>query len=159
MFPCSPCVRVLVAQSLNPTVFPLPSRPTANLAGIEGLLLGGFDTLANCVIRIIDEYSQPAEFLVHLQDFTLMFSCPLKFGDPWFQVLARRHTISKQPSSCWKPRDISVWRTSPLGLNHWGQRSNNFCFNSPRISKGSTINVLSGRPDLHDQLSSIRHFA
>jgi hypothetical protein len=38
---------MLVAQGLDPTVFPQFPRLAANLAGMEGLVLGGFDALTN----------------------------------------------------------------------------------------------------------------
>jgi hypothetical protein len=78
-----------VAQGLDPAAFPLFPRLPANLASTEGFPYGGFDALANGVIRIIDVDSQPAEFLLHLQDFKLASACfVLELGDPWFQVAA-----------------------------------------------------------------------
>ncbi len=47
------CSRVLVAQGLNPIAFPQRSWLPANLAGMEGLLFGGFDALADRVIRVV----------------------------------------------------------------------------------------------------------
>jgi hypothetical protein len=44
---------MLVAQSLDPTVFPQSPGLAANLAGMEGLLYGGFDALVNGVIRMV----------------------------------------------------------------------------------------------------------
>jgi hypothetical protein len=51
------------------STFPQIPRLAANLAGTEGLLFGGFDVLANCVIGIIHLEAQTAKFLLHLQDF------------------------------------------------------------------------------------------
>ena len=45
--------RVLVTQSLDPTILPQFSRLTADLAGAIGFLLGDFDTLAHGVVCMI----------------------------------------------------------------------------------------------------------
>jgi len=91
-FPCdlcaAQCARVLIAQSLDPITFPQLPRLPANLAGMEGLLYGGFDALADGVIRVVHMDTQPAKFLLHLQHFELVSACPLHFRDRWFQVLA-----------------------------------------------------------------------
>jgi hypothetical protein len=42
---------VFVAQSLNQTIFPQFPRLTADFAGMEGFLYGGFDALTNRVSR------------------------------------------------------------------------------------------------------------
>jgi hypothetical protein len=44
---------MLIAQGLDPTVFPPFSPLAANPASMEGFLLGGFDALANSLICII----------------------------------------------------------------------------------------------------------
>lgn len=79
---------MLVAQSLNPLSFPPLPRLPADLAGMEALLYGGFDALADGVVRIVHMDTQPAKFHFHLQHFELASACPLHFRDQWFQVLA-----------------------------------------------------------------------
>jgi hypothetical protein len=71
-----------VTQGLDPTVFPQFPRLAANLAGMEGLLYGGKDALANGVIpTTVHVKAQAAKFLLHLQDFKLASSLLLEFGD------------------------------------------------------------------------------
>ena len=65
-----------VAHGLDPTVFPQFARLTANLAGMEGLLYGGFDALVNGVIRMVHMDTQPAKLLFHLQYFKLASTFP-----------------------------------------------------------------------------------
>ena len=79
---------MLVAQSLDPLSFPQSPRLPADLASMEGLLLGGFEAMANGVIRMIHVDTQPAKFLFHLQDFKLASSLLLEFSDQRFQVSA-----------------------------------------------------------------------
>jgi hypothetical protein len=79
---------VLVTQSLAPIAFPLFSRLPANLAGMEGLLPCGKDTLSNGVIRVVHIKAQPAERLLHLQNLKLLSGLPLEFDDQWLQVSA-----------------------------------------------------------------------
>jgi hypothetical protein len=87
MFLLPPCTRMLLAQSLNPTAFPQFSRLAANLASMEGFLLGGFEASADSIIRITHMDAKPAEFLFHLQHFKLDSSLLLEHGDQRFQVL------------------------------------------------------------------------
>ena len=54
----------LVAQSLDPITFPQCSRLPTDLAGMEGFRYGGFDALADGVVRIVHIDTQPAKFLV-----------------------------------------------------------------------------------------------
>ena len=68
---------VLVAQSLDPIIFPQLARLTANLASMEGLQLGSKKALVNGVIRKIDIDAQAAELLFHLQDFELASACSI----------------------------------------------------------------------------------
>jgi hypothetical protein len=91
MIPFSVFPYMLVAQGLDPTVFPQSAGLTANLAGMEGLLYGGFDALVNGVIRMVHMDTQPAKLLFHLQHFKLASACLLEFGDQRFQILAEPH--------------------------------------------------------------------
>jgi len=78
---------MLVAQSFDPTILPQsPGLPT-DLAGMEGLLLGGKDALADGFTFVI-HVAQAADLLLHLQDFKHGSACLLEFGDQRFQVLA-----------------------------------------------------------------------
>ena len=89
---CSPCARVmLVAQGLDPTIFPQCSRLTANLASAEGLVCGDSDALANGFIpTTVHIEAQTAKFLLHLQYFKLASACSsLEFSYQWLQVLAQ----------------------------------------------------------------------
>src|ERR1035438_7904789 len=89
MITCFAFVRVLVAQGLNQTIFPQFPRLTADFAGMEGLLYGGKDALANGVIpTTVHVKAQAAKFLFHLQDFKLASSLLLEFGDQRLQVCA-----------------------------------------------------------------------
>jgi hypothetical protein len=75
------------AQGLDPTMLPQCSRLPADLAGMEGLLYGGFEAVANSIIRIVHINSQPAKLFLHLQHFKLAAACLLEFGDQRFQIL------------------------------------------------------------------------
>ena len=73
---------MLVAQGLDPTVFPQCSRLTANLASAKGLVCGASDALTNGVIpTTVHVKAQAAKFLFHLQDFKLGSACHFEFGD------------------------------------------------------------------------------
>jgi hypothetical protein len=50
---------VLVAQSLDPPAFPQSPRLPAGLASTKGLLLGGFNAVANDIIQMVYMDSQP----------------------------------------------------------------------------------------------------
>ena len=82
--------RVLVALGLNPIAFPQCSRLPANLAGMEGLLFGGFDALADRVIRVIhvDNGYGARQTSLSLAGFQTCSRLPLEFLNQWFQVLA-----------------------------------------------------------------------
>jgi len=73
--------RVLVALGLNPIAFPQCSWLPANLPGMEGLLFGGFDALADRVIRVVHMGSKSSQ---------------------------RRDSMSHHPSPCRKPEDMAV---------------------------------------------------
>ncbi len=62
---------VFVAQGPAPIALPLSSRLSADLAGVEGFLYGGVDTLADGVTFVIHVETQPAKFLLDLQHFKL----------------------------------------------------------------------------------------
>lgn len=70
--------RVLVARGLDPIAFPYSSRQAANLAGAEEHLFCRKEALANHISFMIDVEAQPAELLVHLQDFKLPSGFPLE---------------------------------------------------------------------------------
>src|ERR1700733_15488492 len=81
---------MLVAQSLDPTVFPQCSRLAANLASAKRLVCGDSDAAANRFIpTTVHVKTQAAKFFFHLQHFELASSLPLELGDQWFQVLAK----------------------------------------------------------------------
>jgi hypothetical protein len=66
---------MLVAQSLDPTVFPQFARLAANFASMEGFMYSSFD-------------AQPAKLFFHLQQFKLPSTFLLELGDQRFQVPA-----------------------------------------------------------------------
>src|ERR1019366_3503949 len=86
---CSPCAGMLVAQGLNPTVFPPFSRLAADFTGGEGLQFCCFDAPANGVAPMVDAEAQAAKLLLDLQHLKRVSCLFFDFGDKRFQVLAQ----------------------------------------------------------------------
>lgn len=86
------CSRTLAAQGLNPIAFPHCSRLPANLAGMEGLLFGGIDALADGVIRIVHMdkgYGARQTFSFTCRISNLQSTAWLEFLNQWFQVFVQ----------------------------------------------------------------------
>src|SRR6202043_1205862 len=85
-----PCTRMFIAECLDAPCFPQCPRLPADLAGMEGLVCGDSDTLANGFLpTTVHIKSQPAKLLFHLQHFKLASTFLLEFGDQRFQILAK----------------------------------------------------------------------
>jgi hypothetical protein len=77
---------MLVAQNLDPPTFPQCSRLPTNLAAAGRFHFGGFEALAYGVMGAADVDAQPAELLLHLQDFKLASAFLLEFLNQGFQA-------------------------------------------------------------------------
>jgi hypothetical protein len=84
------------SHSLDPITFPQCSRLPADLAGMEGLLFGGFDALADGVVPIVHMDTQPAKFLLHLRPPATSNAATIIMAPKSSQS---RHRMSNQPSS------------------------------------------------------------
>lgn len=72
---------VLIAQSLDPTVFLQFARLTASLANMKALFCGDSDALLNGFILTVHGKAQSAKFLFYLEDFKPGFACRLELGN------------------------------------------------------------------------------
>ena len=112
------CSRTLVAQGLNPIAFPQRSWLPANLAGMEGLLFGGIDALADGIIRIVHKDNG------YGARQTFSFTCRISNLQPiarsnslisGTKVSYRRDSMSSHPSASRKPKDMGAANTA-LGI-------------------------------------------